>query len=83
MNRTDVDLVPVYDARTARTLDFTVDLPNIDTILPRFHSEIPRGSLIVVGHMLTKYWSTKNKGWTLGCNLHWVIVLGIPKKKAT
>ncbi|KAJ2911706.1 hypothetical protein MD484_g8708, partial [Candolleomyces efflorescens] len=76
------DIIPVYDAREARTIDFDKDLPNLDSFLPRWQGEIPYGSFVVVGHTMVVYYS-KHKRWTLACNLQWVIVVGVPPETNT
>ncbi|KAF6751807.1 hypothetical protein DFP72DRAFT_1070845 [Ephemerocybe angulata] len=71
--------VPVYDARNAKSLDFHAVLPNLSKALPRYTGgEIPKGSFVMVGYTMTIY-RANNGNWTLGCNLQWVIVIGIPE----
>lgn len=67
----------MYDARNTRTIDFNVDLPSLDSFLPRWEGEVPYGSFVVVGHTIAMYYS-KYKHWTLGCNIRWLIVVGVP-----
>ncbi|KAJ2912062.1 hypothetical protein MD484_g8353, partial [Candolleomyces efflorescens] len=76
------DIIPVYDAREARTIDFDKDLRDLDSFLPRWQGEIPYGSFVVVGHTIVVYYS-KHKRWTLACNLQWVIVVGVPPESNT
>ncbi|KAF8176661.1 hypothetical protein K438DRAFT_1607154, partial [Mycena galopus ATCC 62051] len=68
--------VPVYDARSV-DFDFASELPLIAEKLPRWHSEVPRDSFVVVGYTATTF-TSKSKQVQLGCNLLWVILCGVP-----
>jgi hypothetical protein len=70
--------VPVYDARAAgATFNFDTDVDHVDSILPRWtEGEVPVGSCVVVAYSMVSYFSGKKK-WSLGCNVRWVIVLGV------
>ncbi|KAF6747098.1 hypothetical protein DFP72DRAFT_1075744 [Ephemerocybe angulata] len=70
--------VPVYDARGLDTVDFNSVLPKLADSLPLYTGgEIPYGSFIVVGYTMTIY-RANNGNWTLGNNIQWVIIVGIP-----
>ncbi|KAJ2911814.1 hypothetical protein MD484_g8602, partial [Candolleomyces efflorescens] len=70
--------VPVYDARNTQSFNFNTDLPHLADRLPKWTGgEIPKGSCAVVGYTMAKYMSNKGH-WSLGCNIHWVMVLGLP-----
>ena len=71
-------IVPVYDARNTQSFNFNTDLPHLADRLPKWNGgEIPKGSCAVVGYTMAKYMSNKGQ-WSLGCNIHWVMVLGLP-----
>ncbi|KAF6755129.1 hypothetical protein DFP72DRAFT_811871 [Ephemerocybe angulata] len=71
--------VPVYDARGLDTLDFNSVLPKLAESLPLYtDGEIPYGSFIVVGYTMTVY-RANSGNWTLGNNIKWVIIVGIPE----
>ncbi|KAF6758495.1 hypothetical protein DFP72DRAFT_807768 [Ephemerocybe angulata] len=70
--------VPIYDARGLDSLDFDAVLPKLAESLPLYtEGEIPYGSFIVVGYTMMIY-RANSGNWTLGNNIHWVIVVGIP-----
>ncbi|RXW14797.1 hypothetical protein EST38_g11059 [Candolleomyces aberdarensis] len=71
--------VPVYDARNAN-FNFLQDLPNLES-LPRWEAEIPYGSSVVVGYTLAVY-RAKGGNWTLGCNIQWAVIVGLPADEA-
>ncbi|KAH6903743.1 hypothetical protein BKA70DRAFT_1433361 [Coprinopsis sp. MPI-PUGE-AT-0042] len=67
--------VPVYDGRYIK-FDYNVDLPRIDSILPKWPAkdEIPDGHPVVFAHVLH---AKKESGlWTPSPYIHWIIVLG-------
>ncbi|KAF6741385.1 hypothetical protein DFP72DRAFT_833748 [Ephemerocybe angulata] len=71
-------IVPVYDARNVASLDLEEVLPRLSQVLPIYTGgEIPYGSFVTVGYTMTIYRSNSGM-WTLGCNVLWIIVLGIP-----
>ncbi|KAF6759630.1 hypothetical protein DFP72DRAFT_1063974 [Ephemerocybe angulata] len=70
--------IPVYDARNTESLDFEKVLPRLAEELPLYTGgEIPFGSFVLVGYTMTIY-RAKNNNWTLGCNIQWVVIIGIP-----
>ncbi|KAJ3540002.1 hypothetical protein NMY22_g4490 [Coprinellus aureogranulatus] len=69
--------VPVFDARDVDDFDVNTDLGNLDEKLPRWKEEIPYGSFVVVGYTATAFFSNTRE-WTLGLNIQWVIIVGIP-----
>ena len=69
--------MPVYDARDAEAFDVNTDLPNLEAKLPRWREEIPVGSFVVVGFTMTAFFSSSRE-WTLGLNIQWAIIVGIP-----
>ncbi|KAF6741988.1 hypothetical protein DFP72DRAFT_1082846 [Ephemerocybe angulata] len=70
--------IPVYDARNAEALDFEKVLPRLAEELPVYTGgEIPFGSFVLVGYTITIY-RANNNNWTLGCNIQWVVIVGIP-----
>lgn len=72
-------LVPIYDARGVDAFDFQTDLVRLAEALPAWEGgEVPCGSFAVVGHTLSVYRSQAGN-WTLGCNIQWVIVVGVPE----
>ncbi|KAG2022486.1 hypothetical protein CC2G_000228 [Coprinopsis cinerea AmutBmut pab1-1] len=73
--------VPIYDARKASDLNFTRDLPSLDKVLPAWRGEIPAGSFVMVGYTLAVYKSNVGN-WTISCNIHWAIVIGIARVDA-
>jgi hypothetical protein len=44
---------------------------------PRWEGEIPYGSFAVVAYTTNKFWSATNKGWAVGFNIQWVMVIGV------
>ncbi|KAF9050080.1 hypothetical protein BJ165DRAFT_1401887 [Panaeolus papilionaceus] len=70
------DPVPIYDGRNSQ-FNFDTDLPNLDSILPRFEREVPYGSFAVVGYTVSAH-NPAPKKWNLKCYVRWVIVLGTP-----
>ncbi|KAF5348954.1 hypothetical protein D9758_014226 [Tetrapyrgos nigripes] len=75
-------LVRIYDAtHAAEKFDVNADLTAIDTILPCWSGEIPRGSLAVVGSTIT---STNNNRagppLKVNFNIRFAIVLGVPAR---
>ena len=71
------DLVPVYDATNADDFDVENDIGDLEANLPRWRGEIPYGSFTVVGYTMTAFLSSSRE-WTLGLNIQWAIVVGIP-----
>ncbi|KAJ6497118.1 hypothetical protein C8R47DRAFT_1212657 [Mycena vitilis] len=75
------DIVPVYNA-LGQDIDFEENLTAIFD-LPKWEGEIPRKSLIVVGHTTTTYEAQLAKKGPLAphisCNLLWVVLCGLPK----
>ncbi|KAJ2911672.1 hypothetical protein MD484_g8743, partial [Candolleomyces efflorescens] len=75
------DQVPIYDARSATDFDFHADIGQVDTRLPRWPldaGEIPRESCVAVAYSMSLFFSNSTQAWTLGCNIRWVLVLGVP-----
>ena len=70
-------LVPVYDGRS-KPFSFETDLGQLDSVLAPYEEPIPYGSFVIVGYTTAIYQSSKDKSWTLACNVQWVVVLGIP-----
>ncbi|RXW16238.1 hypothetical protein EST38_g9618 [Candolleomyces aberdarensis] len=72
------DEVPIYDARHSTNFNFDTDLPILSSRLPKWDGdELPLGSCVVAGYTMSKYMN--NKGiWSVGCNIHWVILFGLP-----
>ncbi|KAK7446031.1 hypothetical protein VKT23_014654 [Stygiomarasmius scandens] len=81
--------IPVYDARPVNDVtpafNFFEDLPTIDTVLRRYDSEIPTGSLAVVASTVTSTTNTKIAGVNVkvNLNLRFIILLGIPSTTVT
>ncbi|KAJ2928263.1 hypothetical protein H1R20_g8834, partial [Candolleomyces eurysporus] len=76
------DKVPVYDARNAPAFDFVAHVSNIKNALPCWpaaSSEIPHDSCVAVSYTVSLYLSGSTHEWTLGCNVRWVMVLGVPE----
>ncbi|KAJ2912051.1 hypothetical protein MD484_g8361, partial [Candolleomyces efflorescens] len=75
------DQVPIYDARQAGGFTFAADVADIHTRLPRWPSEngeIPRDSCVAVAYTMSFFFSNTSQQWTVGCNIRWVMVLGVP-----
>ncbi|KAJ7047834.1 hypothetical protein C8F04DRAFT_1172318 [Mycena alexandri] len=77
------ETVPAFDC-TNRDLDMAVDLDDLSD-LPRWIGEIPVGSFIVTGYTASTDGATVGgsgpKRPHVSCNLLWVIVCGILKKR--
>ncbi|RXW19494.1 hypothetical protein EST38_g6351 [Candolleomyces aberdarensis] len=72
------DEVPIYDGRSVTNFNFDTDLPNLATLMPLWSGdELPFGSSAIAGYTMSKYMSNKGM-WSVGCNIHWVILLGLP-----
>ncbi|KAJ3525115.1 hypothetical protein NMY22_g10706 [Coprinellus aureogranulatus] len=70
--------VPVYDARDVEDFNLETDLAHLDSRMPRWNEEIPYGSFVAVGYTATAFYGNARE-WTLGLNIQWVIVVGIPE----
>ncbi|KAH6879351.1 hypothetical protein BKA70DRAFT_1447935 [Coprinopsis sp. MPI-PUGE-AT-0042] len=68
--------IPVYDAQDVE-FDFIKDLPRLD-FLPRWNGEIPVGSFVAVAYTATVFFAEKTRKWTIGLNIQWAMVIGIP-----
>jgi hypothetical protein len=68
--------VPVYDARDV-AFEFGEDLDRLD-YLPRWTAEIPVGSFVVVAYTATVFYAEKTRNWTIGLNLQWAMIAGVP-----
>ncbi|KDR72381.1 hypothetical protein GALMADRAFT_74078 [Galerina marginata CBS 339.88] len=68
--------VPIFDARSI-SFNPNTDWPNLANILPQFHTEVPRGSLVAVAYTCNTYVSSHNE-WNLSTNVQFVVVLGTP-----
>ena len=72
LKRTDVLLVPIYDARTHQ-FDYAKHLDGIESVLPRFEAEIPVGSFAVVAYSMSTF--KKSGGYHLNTNVQFVILV--------
>ncbi|KAJ6585945.1 hypothetical protein B0H19DRAFT_1060123 [Mycena capillaripes] len=77
------DSVPTFDAHGIE-FDFTADLSNLATKLPKWEDDIPTKAFIVVGYSVATYMSTardiQGKTIHIGTNLLWIVVCGTPTK---
>jgi hypothetical protein len=75
--------VPIFDAREVEQ-DIQVEFGKLDSIFPRFSSEVPVGSCVAVGHSVSTYIGKKDDEEKFGTKTHlttnvlFVILLGTP-----
>ncbi|KAJ7806663.1 hypothetical protein B0H14DRAFT_2610327 [Mycena olivaceomarginata] len=72
------DTVPVYDGRFTG-FDASVDIDNIDKILPVYEGDIPANCCTAVGYTISHY-VTRTREDHISFNLQWAIVLGEPEE---
>ncbi|KAJ7311793.1 hypothetical protein DFH08DRAFT_973869 [Mycena albidolilacea] len=74
------DNVPVYDARHTG-FDASVDIDNLERILPLYKGEIPANSCTAVAYTISNFVksSGRSEEQHLSFNIRWVVVLGEPK----
>ena len=72
--------VPVYDATECDDFDVNRDLPMLASKLPRWKTEIPYGSCVVVGYTMSAFFSGSRE-WTLGTNIQWAVIVGMPRSE--
>lgn len=53
-------------------------LLNDNSLLPRFHGEVPSGFCAVVGYTVNTFKKTDDSLKSISFNVHFVIVLGTP-----
>jgi hypothetical protein len=68
--------VPIYNACQVKKT-FPEILPTLHT-LPRYDSDLQRGSCAVVGYTVSTY-QKKDSMLNVSFNIHWVMLLGLPK----
>ncbi|KAJ2913328.1 hypothetical protein MD484_g7082, partial [Candolleomyces efflorescens] len=76
----------IYDARDDPSFNFAHHASDIADRLPMWNpadGEIPRESCVAVAYSIALFFSQSSQQWTLGCNIRWVLVLGIPEKRST
>jgi hypothetical protein len=73
-----MSLVPVYDGRFTG-FDASVDIDNIDKILPVYEGDIPANCCTAVGYTISHY-VTRTREDHISFNLQWAIVLGEPEE---
>ncbi|KAJ7715695.1 hypothetical protein B0H14DRAFT_3522544 [Mycena olivaceomarginata] len=74
------DNVPVYDARHTG-FDASVDIDNLERILPLYKGEIPANSCTAVAYTISNFVksSGRSEEQHLSFNIRWVVVLGEPE----
>jgi hypothetical protein len=42
-----------------------------------WEGEVPEGSFVVIAYTVGVFWSTRDKGWAVGFNIQWAMILGV------